>query len=67
MAPPKRVYEPRIFEGRVMLPEEQEQIYEEITQFERMEYVSPTMRELIMDVWPELAHKLPPEDAAPPE
>jgi hypothetical protein len=32
MAPPKRVYEPRIFEGRVMLPEEQEQIYEEITQ-----------------------------------
>jgi hypothetical protein len=67
MAPPKGVYEPRIFEGRVMLPEEQEQIYEEITQFERMEYVSPTMRELIMDVWPELAHKLPPEDAAPPE
>jgi hypothetical protein len=36
MAPPKRVYEPRIFEGRVMLPEEQEQIYEEITQFERI-------------------------------
>jgi hypothetical protein len=50
----KRIYEPRIFEGRIMLPEEQEQIYNEITQFERMEYVSPPMRELIMDVWPEL-------------
>jgi hypothetical protein len=41
MSPAKRIYEPRIFEGRVMLPEEQEQIYEEIIQFERMEYVSP--------------------------
>jgi hypothetical protein len=30
-----------------------------------MEYVSP--RELDMDVWSELAHKLPPEDAAPPD
>jgi hypothetical protein len=41
MSPAKRTYEPHIFEGRVMLPEEQEQIYEEIIQFERMEYVSP--------------------------
>jgi hypothetical protein len=47
----KRIYEPRIFEDRVMLPEEQEQIYEEIIQFERMEYVSPPI-ELILDVWP---------------
>jgi hypothetical protein len=67
MSPAKRIYEPRIFEGRVMLPEEQEQIFEEIIQFERMEYVSPQMRELILDVWPELAHKLPPENAAPPD
>lgn len=66
MAPAKRIYEPRIFEGRVMLPEEQGQIYEEISKFERMEYVSPQMRELIMDVWPELADKLSPEDAALP-
>jgi hypothetical protein len=67
MSPAKRIYEPRIFEGRVMLPEEQEQIYEEISKFERMEYVSLPMRELILDVWPELAHKLPPEDAALPD
>jgi hypothetical protein len=25
-------------------------------------YVSLPMRELIMDVWPELAHKLPPKE-----
>jgi hypothetical protein len=49
------------------MPEEREEIYEEIIKFERMEYVSPQMRELIMHLWPELAHKLPPEDAAPPE
>jgi hypothetical protein len=67
MSPAKRIYEPRIFEGRVLMPEEQEQIYEEITKFERMEYVNPPMRELILDVWPELADKLPPEDAAPRE
>jgi hypothetical protein len=60
MSPAKRTYEPRIFEDRVMLPGKQEQIYEEIIQFERMEY--PQMRELIMDVWPELAHKVPPNE-----
>jgi hypothetical protein len=67
MSPAKRIYEPRIFEGRVLMPEEQEEIYEEIIKFERMEYVSPPIRELMLDVWPELAHKLPPEDGAPPE
>jgi hypothetical protein len=66
VSPAKRIYEPRIFEGRVLVPEEQEQMYEEIIKFERMEYVSPQMRELILDVWPELADKLPPEDADPP-
>jgi hypothetical protein len=43
------------------------QFYEQLLEFERMEYVSPPMRELILDVWSELAHKLPPEDAAPPD
>jgi hypothetical protein len=56
VSPAKRVYEPRIFDGRVLFPE-QEQIHEEISKFERMEYGSPPMHELIMDVWPELAHK----------
>jgi hypothetical protein len=61
----KRIYEPRIFEGRVMLPEGQKQLYKELLEFERMEYVSPSIRELISDdAWPELAHKLAPEDVA---
>jgi|RhiMetdeSRZDD1v2_1073273.scaffolds.fasta_scaffold4297491_1 hypothetical protein len=65
--PPKRVYDPRIFEGRVMLPEEQEWVYNELLEFERIEYINPSMRELILDVWPDLECKLPPDDAAPPE
>jgi hypothetical protein len=59
----KRVYEPRIFESRVMLSDEQEQqLYKELLESERIELVSDSMRELIEDVWPELAHKLPPKE-----
>ena len=53
----KRPYEPRIFEGRVMLPEEQEQIYMQLLTSKRMESVTDSMRELILEEWPELAHK----------
>lgn len=57
----KRTYEPRIFEGRVMLPEDHEQIYLQLLTFKRMESVTDTMRDLILEEWPELAHKLPPK------
>jgi hypothetical protein len=46
-----------------MLPDEQEQqLYKELREFERIEFVSDSMRELIEDVWPELADKLPPKE-----
>src|SRR5262245_19047617 len=54
-------YEPRIFEGRVMLPEEIQRIHQEIVSFERIEVISDPMRELIEDLWPELVDKLPPK------
>jgi hypothetical protein len=54
-------YEPRIFEGRVMLPDEIERIHREIIEFDRIEAVSDPMRELIEDLWPELVHKLRPK------
>ena len=57
----KRTYEPRIFEGRIMLPEEQEQIYMQLLTSKRMGFVSDAMRELVLEEWPELAHKLPPK------
>ena len=46
----KRVYDPRIFEGRVMLPDEIEQIHQELLEFEIIEAVSDPMRELIEDL-----------------
>jgi hypothetical protein len=61
MTAKRRTYEPRIFEGRVMLPEEQEQIYTQLLMSKRMESVTDSMRELILEEWPELAHKLPPK------
>ena len=54
-------YEPRIFDGRVMLPDEIERIHREVLGFERIESISDPMRELIEDLWPELVHKLPPK------
>jgi hypothetical protein len=56
----KRTYEPSIFEGRIMLPDEIEQIHKEVLEFERIDAISDPMRELIEELWPQLAHKLPP-------
>ena len=43
-----------------MLPEE-EQIYMQLLTSKRMELVTGSMRALILEEWPELAHKLPPK------
>jgi hypothetical protein len=60
MAKKKHVYEPRIFEGRVMMPDEIEREHKELLEFEHIEAVSDSMRKLIEDLWPELLQKLPP-------
>src|SRR5262249_3500462 len=57
----KRRYEPRIFEGRVMIPDEIERIHKEILELERIEAISEPMRELVEKLWPELVYKLPPK------
>jgi hypothetical protein len=56
-----RKYEPRVFGGRVVMPDELERIHKGLLEFERIESVSDEMRELIEEVWPELLHKLPPK------
>ena len=58
----RQKYEPRVFGGRVVMPDEIERIHKEVLQFERIEAVSDPMRELIEDLWPELVHKLPPKE-----
>jgi hypothetical protein len=57
----RRTYQPRVFEGRVIMPDEIERIHKEVLSFERIEAISDPMRELIEDLWPELEYKLPPK------
>jgi hypothetical protein len=61
MTKKRRTYEPRVFDGRVIMPDEIERIHKEVLKFERIEAISDPMRELIEDLWPELMHKLPPK------
>ena len=57
----RRTYQPRVFEGRVIMPDVIERIHKEVLEFESIEAISDPMRELIEDLWPELVHKLPPK------
>jgi hypothetical protein len=57
MTPPKRTYDFRIVGWQVFTPEEQERIYMQLLTSQNVE-VSDAMRKLILEEWPELAHKL---------
>jgi hypothetical protein len=56
----RRVYAPRVFDGRIIMSDEIGRI-KEFLEFECIEVVSDSMRELIEDLWPELVHKLTPK------
>jgi hypothetical protein len=58
--PKKRTYDFRIVEWRVFTPEEQERLYMQLLTSERFE-ASDAVRKLILEEWPELAHKLVPK------
>jgi hypothetical protein len=56
MTKKRRRYEPRVFDGRIITPDEIERNPQEVLEFEHI-----PMRALIEDLWPELAYKLPPK------
>jgi hypothetical protein len=58
----ERTYEPRIFEGRVMLPDENARVQRKCSHSSASRLSPNSMRELIEDLWPELAHRLPPKE-----
>jgi len=60
MTKKKPHYESRVFDGRIIHSAEIERIHREVLDFKHIEAVSEPMRELIEDLWPELANKLPP-------
>jgi hypothetical protein len=45
------------------MPDEIERIHKEVLEFDSIEAISDSMRELIEDLWPELVHKLPPKES----
>jgi len=55
----KKRYQPRVFDGRIIMSDEIERIHKEVLEFESIEAISDPMRELIEDLWPELVYKLP--------
>ena len=61
MTKKKPRYELRVFDGRIIHSAEIERIHKEVLDFKRIEAISQPMRELIEDLWPELANKLPPK------
>ena len=61
MTKKKPRYESRVFDGRIIHSAEIERIHTEVLDFERIKAVSDPMRELIEDLWPDPANKLPPK------
>jgi hypothetical protein len=48
----RRTYEPRVFDGRIIMSDEIERIHKEVLEFDRIEAISDPMRELIEDLCP---------------
>jgi hypothetical protein len=38
-----------------------ERLHKELLEYERIDFISDEMRAVIEDLWPDLAHKLPPK------
>jgi hypothetical protein len=57
----RRVYKPRIIDGKVMMPADLKRLHKYMLEIERIDHVSDEMRAVVEQEWPELAHKLPPK------
>jgi len=62
MTKQRRVYQPRIFGDKVMMPADLKRLHKYMLEIEHIGIISDEMREVIEELWPELAHKLPPKD-----
>jgi hypothetical protein len=57
-----RVYQPRVVGGHVMLQADFERLHKYMLEIEGIDHISDEMRAVVEELWPELAHKLPPKD-----
>ena len=56
----RRTYLPRVVGGQVMMPADLKRL-KYILDVEHIGIISDEMREVVEELWPELAHKLPPK------
>jgi hypothetical protein len=57
----RRTYLPRIVGDKVMMPADPKRLHKYMREVEHIGIISDEMREVVEDLWPELAHKLPPK------
>jgi len=57
----RRVYKPRLVGGEVLMPADLKRLHKYMLEIEHIGIISDEMREVIEELWPELAHKLPPK------
>ena len=57
----RRVYISRIVGNQVMMPADLKRLHRYMRGVEHISIVSDEMREVVEELWPELAHKLPPK------
>jgi hypothetical protein len=57
----RRVYQPRIVSGKVMMPADLKRLHKYMLEIEHISVISDEVRAVVEEEWPELAHKLPPK------
>jgi hypothetical protein len=57
----RRVYQPRVVGGKVMLQADFERLHKYMREIPYIDFISDEMRAVIESEWPELVPKLPPK------
>ena len=57
----RRVYISRVIGDQVMTSADLERLHKYMLEIEGIDHISDEMRAVVEDLWPELAHKLPPK------
>jgi hypothetical protein len=57
----RRVYQPRVVGGNVMMPADLKRLHKYMLEIEGIDRISGETRAVVESEWPELAHKLPPK------
>jgi hypothetical protein len=61
MTEKRRTYLPRIVGDKVMMPAGLKRLHKYMLDIEHIDHISDEMRAVVEELWPELAHKLPPK------